>query len=141
MSQHGRMGSRLEGAFVSRISMWSDMPFTCSTNPRRCIESHQVVWTRSRERHRRCAVRGLTQNTRPWTLLPQGSSAGSTLRARCWEGIRFSQSALSEWGAWFLIFVWFYSMFFRALFPTGVILAVVGQKGSGKTTLFRISHW
>jgi hypothetical protein len=48
-----------------------------------------------------------------------------------------NDSVLPVWKAWFLILVWFYSMFFRPLFPTRVILALVGEKGSGKTTLLK----
>ena len=72
----------------------------------------------------------------PWTLLtrvPSGVDLAGTLLGQ----IRLGVSALSAWAAWFLILVWFYSMFFRPLFPTRVILALVGEKGSGKTTLLK----
>jgi hypothetical protein len=38
-----------------------------------------------------------------------------------------------EW----LFQVWLYSVFFPALFPTRVILALIGEKGSGKTSVLR----
>ena len=46
-------------------------------------------------------------------------------------------SSLSPAAIRFLFLVWFYSTFFRELFPTKVILATVGPKGSGKTTLHK----
>jgi hypothetical protein len=70
-----------------------------------------------------------------WTLItgpPTANLAGTLLGQ-----IRLNESVLSARGAWFLILAWFYSMFFRALFPTRVILALVGDKGSGKTTLLK----
>ena len=36
-----------------------------------------------------------------------------------------------------LIRLWFYALFFLELFPTKPILAFIGPKGSGKTSLFR----
>jgi hypothetical protein len=71
----------------------------------------------------------------PWTLTvgPRKVDLAGTLFGQ----IRFDESTLSVWGAWFLMLVWFYSMFFRPLFPTRVILALVGDKGSGKTTLLK----
>jgi hypothetical protein len=72
----------------------------------------------------------------PWALMSTGSG-GVDLAATLLGQIHLGESALKAWAAWFLILVWFYSLFFRPLFPTRVILALVGEKGSGKTTLLK----
>jgi energy-coupling factor transporter ATP-binding protein EcfA2 len=49
--------------------------------------------------------------------------------------IRFVNTFLTDAFIQFLMLVWIFSMFFRELFPTKVILGAIGPKGSGKTTL------
>jgi hypothetical protein len=50
-------------------------------------------------------------------------------------GVQFEEGELSADDQRLLIAVWILSMFFPKLFPTKVILAMVGAKGSGKTSL------
>jgi hypothetical protein len=50
-------------------------------------------------------------------------------------GVQFEKGELSTDDQRLLMLVWTLSMFFPELFPTKVILAMVGAKGSGKTSL------
>jgi hypothetical protein len=71
----------------------------------------------------------------PWTLTAgtREVDLAETLLGR----VRLGDSALKPRAAWFLVLVWLFAIFFRSLFPTKVILALVGEKGSGKTSLLR----
>jgi len=46
--------------------------------------------------------------------------------------LRFVETTLTRASIQFLLLVWLFSMFFRELFPTKVICAAIGAKGSGK---------
>ncbi len=51
--------------------------------------------------------------------------------------MRFQEDNLTAEDRRLLFLVWFYSLFFPELFPTRPILAVIGERGSGKTISLR----
>ena len=51
--------------------------------------------------------------------------------------IRLREEALSRKEQEWLFESWLYAMFFPELFPTRPILAMIGEKGSGKTSVLR----
>jgi hypothetical protein len=51
--------------------------------------------------------------------------------------LRLGSNALSREELELLFANWLYAMFFRELFPTRPILAMIGEKGSGKTSVLR----
>jgi hypothetical protein len=53
------------------------------------------------------------------------------------RGIHFSPGPLSEADQRLLFVLWVLALFFPELFPTRVILALIGEKGSGKSSLLR----
>jgi hypothetical protein len=67
------------------------------------------------------------------------ASIGGTLDWREWlfEGIHFANSVLNDSDQKLLFQFWVLALFFPQLFPTRVILAMIGEKGSRKTSLLR----
>ena len=51
--------------------------------------------------------------------------------------INFSKSTFDRAEVLLLLRIWFYGLFFPELFPTRPILAVIGEKGSGKSSILR----
>ncbi len=74
----------------------------------------------------------------PFTMLPPGTARRGLLDSVLIDPIGFQEGGLLSVAEqrWFFK-LWFYSLFFRELFPTKPILAVIGKKGSGKSTTLR----
>ena len=54
------------------------------------------------------------------------------------DKINFSEDTLTKEDKRILISIWFFSLFFGSILPTRMILALIGQKGSGKSVALRI---
>ncbi len=74
----------------------------------------------------------------PFTITqPQPSSSDCCLEKVIISRMNFSDGLLTRDEQCFLFLLWFYSMFFQEIMPTKVILALLGEKGSGKTISIR----
>jgi hypothetical protein len=73
-----------------------------------------------------------------WTPL-RLTEIGGTFDWRSWllNGLEFSEGTLSDQDQRCLVGVWVLTLFFPQLFPTRIILAILGEKGSGKSSLLR----
>jgi ABC-type dipeptide/oligopeptide/nickel transport system ATPase component len=74
-----------------------------------------------------------------WTPLKLARSGGRSLDWQSWllQGIRFAPASLTEEDHRLLLRVWVLGLFFPQLFPTRPILTLIGEKGSGKSSLLR----
>jgi hypothetical protein len=63
--------------------------------------------------------------------------ATSPLDDHIFHEINFEEDALSPDERRLLFALWFYSIFFESIMPTKPIVALIGEKGSGKTTTLR----
>ena len=77
------------------------------------------------------------QNPR-WSLL-QLTTIGGSLNWRGWllEGIQFTKGTMTDAEQRCLVALWVLTLFFPQLFPTRAILALIGEKGSGKSSVLR----
>jgi hypothetical protein len=74
-----------------------------------------------------------------WKPFSLGKLDGPTIDWQTWllKGIRFVPAALSDSDQRLLLVLWVLTLFFPQLFPTRVILTLIGEKGSGKSSLLR----
>lgn len=72
----------------------------------------------------------------PWPELPESPEWTSVTEALVGD-LRFDTTDLSASDQSRLVVLWYYSLFFPELFPTKPILAVIGPRGSGKSSLLR----
>ncbi len=74
----------------------------------------------------------------PFTITqPQPSSSDCCLEKVIISRMNFANGLLTRNEQCLLFLLWFYSMFFQEIMPTKVILALLGEKGSGKTISIR----
>jgi len=74
-----------------------------------------------------------------WQPIHIGQPTGNTkfLTDTLLGSVRLSSSVMSREELELLFAHWLYAMFFPELFPTRPILAMIGEKGSGKTSILR----
>jgi len=76
--------------------------------------------------------------TEPFTIAQhQPSSSSNWLEKVIITRMNFADGLLTRGEQGFLFLLWFFSMFFQEIMPTKVILALLGEKGSGKTISIR----
>jgi len=85
------------------------------------------------------------KSSRPYTPIRYnytGTEEGfSLLDELIFTKCKFNAHLLNPDDAQFLVRVWFYSLFFADLLETKPMLILEGDKGSGKTTLFKSMAW
>ncbi len=72
----------------------------------------------------------------PFTIPENGNSAG-LIENLLLDKINFHNSDLTIDESRIIVLIWFLSLFFESIMPTKPILAIIGEKGSGKTITLR----